>query len=61
LAVQSRGTHLTTVTTKRVSTLKQAVPNLQRIAMLWSPDDLGTSRVTVNEVPDGAAKPGLIR
>jgi len=33
----------TTVTTKRVSIIKQAVPNLQRIAMLWNQDDLGMS------------------
>jgi putative ABC transport system substrate-binding protein len=33
----------TTVTTKRVSIIKQAVPNLQRIAMVWNQDDVGMS------------------
>jgi ABC-type uncharacterized transport system substrate-binding protein len=33
----------TTITTKRVSLIKQAVPKLQRIAMLWNQVDLGMS------------------
>jgi len=33
----------TTLSTKRVALIKQAVPNLQRVAMLWNRDDLGMS------------------
>jgi putative tryptophan/tyrosine transport system substrate-binding protein len=33
----------TTLSTKRVSLIKQAVPKLQRVAMLWNRDDLGMS------------------
>jgi len=31
----------TTLSTKRLALIKQAVPNLQRVAMLWNRDDLG--------------------
>jgi putative tryptophan/tyrosine transport system substrate-binding protein len=34
----------TTLSTKRLSLIKQAVPNLRRIAMLWNRDDLGMSQ-----------------
>ena len=33
----------TALSTKRLALIKQAVPNLQRIAMLWNRDDLGMS------------------
>lgn len=33
----------TTLTTKRLSLLKQVAPNLQKVAMLWNKDDLGMS------------------
>lgn len=33
----------TALSTKRISLIKQAVPKLQRIAMLWNQDDLGMS------------------
>ena len=33
----------TTLSTKRMALIKQAVPKLQRIAMLWNKDDLGMS------------------
>ena len=33
----------TTLSTKRLALIKQAVPNLQRVAMLWNRDDLGMS------------------
>jgi putative tryptophan/tyrosine transport system substrate-binding protein len=33
----------TALSTKRLTLIKQAVPNLQRIAMLWNRDDLGMS------------------
>jgi putative ABC transport system substrate-binding protein len=33
----------TTLSTKRLSLIKQAVPKLQRVAMLWNRDDLGMS------------------
>jgi putative tryptophan/tyrosine transport system substrate-binding protein len=33
----------TTLSTKRMALIKQAVPKLQRIAMLWNRDDLGMS------------------
>jgi putative ABC transport system substrate-binding protein len=33
----------TTLTTKRLSLLKQVSPNLQKVAMLWNKDDLGMS------------------
>ena len=33
----------TALSTKRVSLIKQAVPKLQRLAMLWNRDDLGMS------------------
>jgi putative tryptophan/tyrosine transport system substrate-binding protein len=33
----------TTVSTKRISVIKQAVPKVRRIAMLWNRDDLGMS------------------
>ncbi len=33
----------TTLSTKRVALIKQAVPKLQRVAMLWNRDDLGMS------------------
>jgi len=31
----------TTLSTKRLALIRQAVPNLQRVAMLWNRDDLG--------------------
>lgn len=31
----------TTISTKRLSLLKQLLPNMQRVAMLWNRDDLG--------------------
>src|SRR5271170_1434655 len=31
----------TTLSTKRLALIKQAVPNLRRVAMLWNRDDLG--------------------
>jgi putative ABC transport system substrate-binding protein len=34
----------TTLSTKRLALIKQAVPNLRRIAMLWNRDDLGMSQ-----------------
>ena len=34
----------TTLSTKRLALIKQAVPKLQRIAMLWNRDDLGMSQ-----------------
>jgi len=33
----------TTLSTKRLELIKQAVPNLQRVAMLWNRNDLGMS------------------
>jgi putative ABC transport system substrate-binding protein len=33
----------TTLSTKRLALIKQAVPNLRRVAMLWNRDDLGMS------------------
>ena len=33
----------TTLSTKRLALIKQAVPNLQRVAMLWNRSDLGMS------------------
>jgi putative ABC transport system substrate-binding protein len=33
----------TTLSTKRVALIKQAVPKLQRVAMVWNRDDLGMS------------------
>ena len=33
----------TALSTKRLALIKQAVPNLQRVAMLWNRDDLGMS------------------
>src|ERR1700732_4169490 len=33
----------TTLSTKRLALIKQAVPKLQRVAMLWNRDDLGMS------------------
>ena len=33
----------TTLSTKRLSLLKQLLPRLQRVAMLWNQDDLGMS------------------
>lgn len=33
----------TTLSTKRLALIKQAVPNLQRVAMLWNRDDLAMS------------------
>src|SRR5215472_4781629 len=33
----------TTLSTKRLALIKQAVPNLQKVAMLWNRDDLGMS------------------
>jgi len=33
----------TTLSTKRLALIRQAVPNLRRIAMLWNRDDLGMS------------------
>jgi putative ABC transport system substrate-binding protein len=33
----------TALSTKRLTLIKQAVPNLQRVAMLWNKDDLGMS------------------
>jgi putative tryptophan/tyrosine transport system substrate-binding protein len=33
----------TTLSTKRLALIKQAVPNLQRVAMLWNRNDLGMS------------------
>jgi putative tryptophan/tyrosine transport system substrate-binding protein len=33
----------TTLSTKRLALMKQAVPNLQRVAMLWNRNDLGMS------------------
>lgn len=33
----------TTLSTKRLALIKQAVPRLQRVAMLWNRDDLGMS------------------
>jgi len=33
----------TMLSTKRLALIKQAVPNLQRVAMLWNRDDLGMS------------------
>ena len=32
------------LSTKRLDLIKQAVPNLQRVAMLWNRDDLGMSQ-----------------
>jgi putative ABC transport system substrate-binding protein len=34
----------TTLSTKRIGLIKQAVPKLQRVAMLWNRDDLGMSQ-----------------
>jgi putative ABC transport system substrate-binding protein len=34
----------TTLSTKRISLIKQAVPRLERVAMLWNRDDLGMSQ-----------------
>jgi putative ABC transport system substrate-binding protein len=34
----------TTLSTKRLALIKQAVPKLQRVAMLWNRDDLGMSQ-----------------
>jgi putative ABC transport system substrate-binding protein len=34
----------TTLSTKRLDLIKQAVPNLRRVAMLWNRDDLGMSQ-----------------
>src|SRR6267378_4224157 len=34
----------TALSTKRLELIKQAVPNLQRVAMLWNRNDLGMSR-----------------
>jgi putative tryptophan/tyrosine transport system substrate-binding protein len=34
----------TALSTKRLALIKQAVPNLQRVAMLWNRDDLGMSQ-----------------
>ena len=33
----------TTLSTKRLSLLKELLPNLRRVAMLWNADDLGMS------------------
>jgi putative ABC transport system substrate-binding protein len=33
----------TTLSTKRLSLLKQLLPNMRRVAMLWNRDDLGMS------------------
>lgn len=33
-----------TLSTKRLALIKQAVPNLKRVAMLWNKDDLGMSQ-----------------
>jgi putative ABC transport system substrate-binding protein len=44
----------TELSTKRLALIKQAVPNLQRIAMLWNRDDLGMSQRY--EASAGAAK-----
>jgi putative ABC transport system substrate-binding protein len=34
----------TTLSTKRLALMRQAVPNLKRVAMLWNRDDLGMSQ-----------------
>ena len=34
----------TALSTKRLALIKQAVPNLKRVAMLWNRDDLGMSQ-----------------
>jgi putative ABC transport system substrate-binding protein len=44
----------TALSTKRLALIKQAVPNLRRIAMLWNRDDLGMSQRY--EVSAGAAR-----
>ncbi len=44
----------TTLSTKRLALIKQAVPNLHRVAMLWNRDDLGMTRRY--EASAGAAK-----
>ena len=44
----------TTLSTKRLGLIKQAVPKLQRVAMLWNRDDLGMSQRY--EASAGAAK-----
>jgi len=44
----------TTLSTKRIALIKQAVPNLQRVAMLWNRNDLGMSHRY--EASDGAAR-----
>jgi hypothetical protein len=33
----------TTISTKRLSLVKQMLPNMRRVAMLWNRDDLGMS------------------
>jgi len=43
-----------TLSTKRLALIKQAVPNLKRVAMLWNRDDLGMSQRY--EVSAGAAR-----
>jgi ABC-type uncharacterized transport system substrate-binding protein len=44
----------TTLSTKRLALIKQAVPNLHRVAMLWNRDDLGMTQRY--EASAGAAK-----
>jgi putative ABC transport system substrate-binding protein len=43
-----------TLSTKRLALIKQAVPNLKRVAMLWNRDDLGMSQRY--DVSAGAAR-----
>ena len=46
-----------TLSTKRLALIKQAVPNLQRVAMLWNRGDLGmTQRYKARPAPRGPSE-----
>jgi putative ABC transport system substrate-binding protein len=49
----------TTLSTKRLALIKQAVPNLRRVAMLWNRNDLGMS-LRYDASADAARSIGLI-